>query len=101
MLITIPNLAILAILATPGYVMLRPKRGRAEKRGLQWLDSQSEVSVCLLEDPVRVKVFGGEVFGPADDGVDLLRQLLGLLLQLLMLLHTQTQRLLFTMSKRK
>lgn len=58
------------------------------------MDSQSEVSVGLLEDPVRVKVVGGEVFGPANDGVDLLRQLLGLLLQLLMLLHTQTQQLL-------
>lgn len=49
-------------------------------------DSQTEVSVGLLEDPLRVEVIGGEVFGPADDGVDLLRQLLGLLLQLLMLL---------------
>lgn len=47
---------------------------------------QFEVSVCLPEDPLRVKVVGGEVFGPADDGADLLCQLLGLLLQLLMLL---------------
>lgn len=34
------------------------------------------------------------MFGPANDGVNLLRQLLGFLLQLLMLLHTETQQLL-------
>lgn len=56
------------------------------------MDSQSEVSVGLPEDPLGVEVIGGEVFGPADDGVDLLGQLLGLQLQLLVLLHTQTQR---------
>ncbi len=56
------------------------------------VDSQSEVSVGLLEDPLWVEVIGSEVFGPADDGVDLLRQLLGLLLQLLVLLHTETQQ---------
>lgn len=56
-------------------------------------NSQRQVGVGLLQDPLGVEVVGGEVFGPADDGVDLLRQLLGLLLQLLMLLHTQTQQL--------
>lgn len=57
------------------------------------MDLQSEVGISVLEDPLRVEVIGGEVFGPADDGVDLLRQLLGLLLQLLMFLHAQMQRL--------
>ena len=41
---------------------------------------------------MRVKVFGGQMLGSADDGVDLVGQLLGLLLQLLMLLHTETQQ---------
>ena len=56
-------------------------------------NSQRQVGVGLLEDPLGVEVIGGEMFGPADDGVDLLRQLLGLLFQLLMLLHTETQQL--------
>lgn len=43
---------------------------------------------------MRVEVVGRQIFGPAYDGVDLLRQLLGLLLQLLMLLHTETPALL-------
>lgn len=51
---------------------------------------QSEIGVCLLEDPLRVKVVGSEVFGPAHNRVDLLCQFLGLLLQLLMLLHEHT-----------
>lgn len=34
------------------------------------------------------------MFGPADDGADLLCELLRLLLQLMMLLHTQTEQLL-------
>lgn len=49
--------------------------------------SQSEVGLRLPEDPLGVKVGGGEQLGPAHDGVDLLRQVLGLLLQLLMLLY--------------
>jgi len=55
-------------------------------------DLQSEVGVGLPEDPLGVEVIGGKAFGPADDGVDLLRQLLGLLLQLPMLLYTETGR---------
>lgn len=51
-------------------------------------DSQTQVGVGLLEDLLRVEMIGGEVLSPAHDGVDLLGQLLGLLLQLLMLLHT-------------
>lgn len=53
-------------------------------------DSQTQVDVGLLEDLVGVEVIGGEVLGPAHDGVDLLGQFFGLLLQLLMLLHKQT-----------
>lgn len=51
-------------------------------------DSQTQVGVGLLQDPVRVKVGGGQVLSPADDGVDLLRQFFGFLFELLMLLHT-------------
>lgn len=51
-------------------------------------DSQTQVGVGLLQDLLRVEMIGRQVLSPAHDGVDLLGQFLGLLLQLLMLLHT-------------